>query len=260
MGARLDQHFLISESARDAIIEAADVRSGETVIEIGPGRGILTGALLSRGAKVVAIEMDDRLSEKLPALFEGKGDFRVIGADFLKLDLAELGQGPVKFVANLPYSVGTPILQRILYWPHWTQAVLMFQKEVAERITAEPGNADYGLLTLSVLARARAEIVLEVGRESFAPRPKVASAVMRLTRHEAPLIKTEAHEKLFFRIAKAAFGQRRKMASGLIARALGLERSAVIEALAGLGLNPACRAQEIPFDAYLALVEKLGPA
>lgn len=260
MGARLDQHFLVSEAARDAIIEAADVRPGETIIEIGPGRGILTGALLARGAKVVAVEMDDKLCQRLPALFEGKGDFRAIGADFLKLDLAQLGEGPVKFVANLPYSVATPILQRILYWPHWTQAVLMFQKEVAERITAGPGGGDYGLLTLSVLARARAEIVLEVGRESFAPRPKVASAVVRLTRHAAPLIEGEAREKLFFRIAKAAFGQRRKMASGLIARALDMERSAVIEALVRRGLKPTCRAEEIPFDTYLALVEKLCPA
>lgn len=259
MGARLDQHFLVDERARDAIVSAADVRPGETVVEIGPGRGILTGALLARGAQVVAVEMDNRLAEKLPALFPGHAALRVVNADFLKLDLAELGDGPVKFVANLPYSVATPILQRILYWPRWTQAVLMFQKEVAERITAEPGGGDYGLLTLSVQARARAEMILELGRESFAPRPKVASAVVRLTRHTAALIETEAREKMFFRVAKAAFGQRRKMASGLIARALNMERKDVVEALERRGLKPGCRAEEIPFDAYLSLVQELCP-
>jgi 16S rRNA (adenine1518-N6/adenine1519-N6)-dimethyltransferase len=258
MPARLGQHFLIDEGVRDAIVAAADVRPGERVLEIGPGRGMLTGPLLRRAREVLAVEMDDVLAPALPArMGELAARLRLVHADFLKLDLTELGEGPFKLVANLPYSVATPILQKVLPWPGWTSAVLMFQKEVAERIAAASGDGRYGMLTLSVLVFAEPELLLEVPRESFAPRPKIASAVVRLTRRAAPLL-GERERELFFRVARAAFGERRKMAAGPLSRALGLDRGKVARALESAGLKPTCRAEEIPFAAFLKLPGALG--
>lgn len=257
MRARLGQHFLVSEEVRDAIVAAAAIAPSDRVVEIGPGRGMLTRALLSRAAEVVAVEMDERLAEGLEREFAGERRLKVIGRDFLKLGLDELGEGPFKFVANLPYAVATPMLQRILPWPRWTSAVLMFQKEVAERITAGSGSSRYGLLTLSVLLHARAETVLEVPRECFRPRPKVSSAVLRFLRRSEPLL-SGARQDSFFRVARAAFGQRRKMAAGLIARALGIPRARAAEALIRCGAQPSWRAEEIPLEAYLRLPSELG--
>lgn len=259
MGARLDQHFLIDKDARDRIVGAADLAAGELVVEIGPGRGVLTEALLRLGVKLTSVELDDRLALLLSKKFEKEADFKLVNADFLRLDLdSSLGTAGVKFVANLPFSVATPILQRILAWPHWTQAVLMFQKEVAERIISGiGGGADYGLLALSVMTRADAELLMIVPRESFAPRPKVASAVVRLVRKPSCFAGAK-EEKDFFRVAKAAFGQRRKMAANPIASTLGLPRPLVVEALRRCGVDPSSRAEQIPLEAYLRLPKELG--
>ena len=219
MPARLGQHFLIDPSARDSIARAAMVSDGP-ILEIGPGKGFLTEALLAGGAQLTAVEMDEVLAAGLSKRWEAEPRLRLIRADFLKLDLAELGVGPFTIAANLPYSVASPILQKLLLWPRWSWAVLMFQKEVAERITAAPGGPDYGLLTLSVLARAEAQRLLDVPREAFAPRPKVASAVVGLRRREIALVPPEK-EEAFFRAARAAFSQRRKMAANPLAQALG---------------------------------------
>jgi 16S rRNA (adenine1518-N6/adenine1519-N6)-dimethyltransferase len=257
MGARLDQHYLVDAAVRDAIAAAADIGPHDSVLEIGPGRGILTSALAGRAGAVVAVELDELLAAQLPAALGSPANLRVVNADFLEFDLESLGPGPWRIAANLPYAVGTPILQRLLPWPHWTTAVLMFQKEVAERIAARPGGADYGLLTLSVMVHAEAELLLEVSRESFRPRPRVASAVVLLRRRPQPLVPAAEREG-FFRAAKTAFGQRRKMALGVLARGLGLERERVAGAFAELGISPSARAEEIPFELWRALARRLG--
>src|SRR3989338_5930990 len=172
MGAKLGQHFLIDEGVRDAIVAAAELDAGEQAVEIGPGKGILTRAILESGAKLIAVEMDGSLALALARRFSCEPRLRVIHSNFLKLDSSELGAQSVKFVANLPYAVGTPILQRILSRHLWTSAVLMFQKEVAERITAQPGGPDYGLLTLSTLLYAEAELLMEAPKTCFSPRPR----------------------------------------------------------------------------------------
>ena len=257
MGARLDQHYLVDASVRDAIAAAAGVAPGDSVLEIGPGRGILTVALLPRARTVVAVELDELLAAQLHAALGGPANLRVVNADFLEFDLESLGPGPWKIAANLPYAVATPILQRLLPWPRWDTAVLMFQKEVAERIAARPGGADYGLLTLSVAIHAEAELLLEASRESFRPRPKVASAVVLLRRRPEPLVPA-AEQAAFFRVAKVAFGQRRKMALGVLARGLGLDRETVGAAFAELGIAPSARAEEIPFELWRALARALS--
>jgi 16S rRNA (adenine1518-N6/adenine1519-N6)-dimethyltransferase len=187
----------------------------------------------------------------------GPANLRVVNADFLEFDLESLGPGPWKIAANLPYAVATPILQRLLPWPHWSVAVLMFQKEVAERIAARPGGADYGLLTLSVGIHASAELVLEFSRESFRPRPKVASAAVLLTRRTEPLVPA-VEQAAFFRVAKVAFGQRRKMALGVLARGLNLGREKVAGAFAALGIAPSARAEEISLELWRSLARMLA--
>ncbi len=256
MGARLDQHYLVSETIRDSIIAAARLRDRDAVIEIGPGRGILTGELITRAADLTAIEMDDRLAKGLEEKYGDSPGFTLLHSDFLKVDLSSLGRGPYKIVANLPYAVATPILQRLLDWSGWTVAVLMFQKEVAERIVAVPGSRDYGVLTLSVNLKASAERLFDAAPDDFRPRPKVESSVVRFTRlPEARLGAVE--EKAFFRVVKAAFGQRRKMAAKLIAKNLGLPREKVSAALESMGVSPRCRAEEIPFEVFLKLSQSL---
>lgn len=258
MGARLGQHFLVDESVRDSIVAAARLTGRETVLEIGPGAGALTGELLRQAARVVAVELDERLAQALPArVGAGAERLQVVRRDFLAADLDSLGGGPFVVVGNLPYAVAGPILQRLLAWPRWETAVLMFQKEVAERVAASPGGPDYGLLTLSVLLRAVPERVTQAGRLCFSPPPKVDSAVVRLKRREKALAEGAA-EAAFFRVAKAAFEQRRKMAAGPIAAALGRPRAEVAAALERLGAAPTARAQELPFELYLALPAALG--
>lgn len=259
MGAKLDQHFLIDPGARDVIIAAANIGAGESVVEIGPGKGVLTRELLKRGGRVTAIELDRGLAENLERELGDHPDFLVMRGDFLKLELGHLGPGPHKIVANLPYAVATPILQLILAWDSWTSAVLMFQKEVAERLGAGAGDSGYGLLALSVWLRAEVEWVAEVGRRSFSPPPRVDSAVVRLRRRSDPLV-SGADEKAFFRVARAAFSQRRKMAVGVLSKALGLEREGVAAVFRGLGVSPEARAETIPPEVYLRLPELLGKA
>lgn len=249
--ARLSQHFLADEASRDAIVAALQAAPGESVLEIGPGRGVLTGPLLDGGARVTAVELDDRLSRSLDEKLGPRG-LSLVHADFLELDLARLGEGPFAVIANLPYAVGTPILQKLLPWTGWTRAVLMFQKEVALRLCAAPGGADFGLLTLSTLLWAEPEYLLDVPAAGFRPPPKVDSGVVRLRRRASPLLAVERHAA-FFRVAKAAFEHRRKMAAGVLASASGKPRVEVEALFARLGVPAQARPENISVDAWIAL-------
>ncbi len=260
MPARLGQHFLVDGGARDRIVSCVAAEKGRRVLEIGPGRGVLTRALLAAGAEVTAVEMDERLAESLQKEFSGVPCFRLFRADFLTLDLAELGsaaEGAFAIAANLPYSVASPILQKILPWRLWDEAVLMFQKEVAMRVAAEPGTADYGILTLSAWLYAETEILFDVGPRSFSPPPRVDSSVVRLVRRTEPKL-APARQPAFFRLAKAAFSQRRKMAQTPIAQAFGISKGEAARMLADCGLPVSSRAQDIPPEAYALLADKFA--
>jgi len=255
--AKLGQHFLTDQGALDDIVRAAGVRPGDAVLEIGPGRGALTKPLLAAGAKVVAVEADDAFAAALPGLLKTPERLTVVGEDFLRFDLATLGPGPWLVVGNLPYAVGTPILQKVLLWDRWTTATLMFQKEVGLRLVSETGGPDYGLLSLSVKIRADAELALELAPASFRPRPKVDSAVVLFRRLETPRV-PPANEKKFWLLAKTAFGQRRKMAASVLSKALRRPRAEVEAAFASAGVAADARPEHIPFEAWAALAARLS--
>lgn len=212
----LGQNFLLDLNLTGKIARAADDLASSTIVEVGPGPGGLTRALLFNGAaKVIAIERDERC---LPALEEISahypGRLEIVAADALKADLAALaGRGrPVRIVANLPYNIGTELLIRWLAaqeWPPFYRSMtLMFQREVAERIVAKPGTSAYGRLGVLAGWRTEAKILFDVPRQAFTPPPKVTSSVVQLFPREAPL---KADLSALERITRTAFGQRRKM-------------------------------------------------
>jgi 16S rRNA (adenine1518-N6/adenine1519-N6)-dimethyltransferase len=211
----LGQNFLLDLNLTGKIARTAGALEETTVIEVGPGPGGLTRALLMHGApKVVAIERDERCLAALAEIAERyPGRLEVIAGDALKTDFAALAAGgKVKIVANLPYNIGTELLVRWLTtrdWPpYWTSMTLMFQREVAERIVAAPGSPSYGRLGVLAGWRAEARIAFDVPPQAFTPPPKVTSSVIHLVPRAAPL---PADLKALERVTEAAFGQRRKM-------------------------------------------------
>ncbi|PCI38004.1 MAG: ribosomal RNA small subunit methyltransferase A [Elusimicrobia bacterium] len=256
MPARYDQHFLIDEAAADTIVSAAGIGAGDPVIEIGPGAGVLTRRLLDRGAASTVVEVDDKLIPGLTQRFGEHENFSLVHSDFLKLNLDELPK-EATIISNLPYSVGTPILQRLLDWPQWDVAVLMLQKEVVDRILSDPGSRAYGILTLSVAIKADTEHICDVGPECFQPPPKVSSSVMRLHRYPKMRLPDTLREKDFFRIVRAAFSQRRKMAAKSIAAVLGMPRADVDAAFAATGLSLSARAETLSLDEFVSLAARL---
>jgi 16S rRNA (adenine1518-N6/adenine1519-N6)-dimethyltransferase len=255
--AKLGQHFLTDRGALDDIVRASGARPGDRVLEIGPGRGALTRPLLDAGATVVAVEADQEFARALPGLLKTPDRLTVVDEDFLRFDLGSLPDGPWLVVGNLPYAVGTAILQKVLAWDRWTAAALMFQKEVALRAVSGTGGPDYGLLALSVKLRADAEIALDLPPSAFRPRPKVDSSVVLFRRLASPRLPPE-REKSFWRLAKAAFGQRRKMAAGVLAHALNRPRAEVEAAFAAAGISPEARPETIPFEAWAVLAGSLA--
>ncbi|MDE2512287.1 MAG: ribosomal RNA small subunit methyltransferase A [Elusimicrobia bacterium] len=254
--AKLGQHFLTDQGALEDIVRAAGVRPGDAVLEIGPGRGALTKPLLDAGAKVFAVEADDAFAAALPGQLKTPERLTVVHEDFLRFDLASLGAGPWLVVGNLPYAVGTAILQKVLLWDRWTTATLMFQKEVALRAVSGTGGPDYGLLALSVKLRADAELALELPPSAFRPRPKVDSAVVLFRRLESARLPADV-EKRFWLLAKTAFSQRRKMAASVLSKALHRPRAEVEAAFASAGVAPDARPEHIPFAAWAALAASL---
>ncbi len=254
----LGQNFLLDLNLTARIARAAGDLSTCDVLEIGPGPGGLTRGLLAEGARhVLAIEKDARC---LPALDEiaraCPGRLTVIQGDALQIDpLAHL-TAPIRIVANLPYNVGTELLVRWLTppaWPpFWQSLTLMFQREVAERITARPGSKAYGRLALLAQWRAQARIVLTLPPEAFSPPPKVSSAVVHITALPEP--RFPADPAMLERVVAAAFNQRRKM---LRAALRGLDPG-IEQRLARLGIPPTARAEEIGLEAFCALARDLA--
>jgi len=253
----LGQNFLLDLNLTRRIARAAGPLSGHTVIEVGPGPGGLTRALLMEGAdRVVTIERDARA---LPALAEISaaypGRLRVIEADALALDMAKLTQGPVKVVANLPYNVATALLVGwlTLPWPpFWSSLTLMFQKEVAERIVARPGSGAYGRLSILAQWRARCRRLFDVDRRAFTPPPAVTSSVVEII----PLPEPEdaPAPAALEAVTRAAFGQRRKMLRSSLKAAASDPEALCARA----GIDPTRRAEELTIEDFCRLARCLA--
>jgi 16S rRNA (adenine1518-N6/adenine1519-N6)-dimethyltransferase len=246
----LGQNFLLDLNLTGKVARAAGDLSGRTVIEVGPGPGGLTRALLMHGAqRVVAVERDERC---LPALAEISehypGRLEVVSGDALKTDISSLASGPVKIVANLPYNIGTELLVRWLTvadWPPFYESLtLMFQREVAQRIVARPGGEAYGRLAILAGWRTEARTVFDIPPQAFWPPPKVTSSVVHLVPRQNPL---PADVGRLGRITEAAFGQRRKMLRQSL-KAIGGERL-----LAATGIDGSRRAETLSVEEFVAL-------
>jgi 16S rRNA (adenine1518-N6/adenine1519-N6)-dimethyltransferase len=254
----LGQNFLFDLNLTSKIARASGPLAGVTVVEVGPGPGGLTRALLMEGARrVIAIERDARC---LPALSEiaaaYPGRLEVIHGDALKADMRSLtGNEPARIVANLPYNVATPLLTGWLAaepWPPWWQSLtLMFQREVAERIVATPAErVDYGRLGVLCGWRTQADILFDVPASAFVPPPKVTSSIVHLVPRAEPL---PCALKSLERVTQAAFGQRRKMLRQSL-KSLGVPPE---QLLTQAGLPPTARAEEIPVAGFVALANAL---
>ena len=231
MSKKLGQNFLIKRGIVDEIVHAAELTVGEPVLEVGPGIGTLTQGLAQSGADVTAIELDRRLLEVLDTTLASYDNVRIIHGDVLKLDVPTImNHKPFKVVANLPYYITTPIIMSLLESKlPIERLVVMVQKEVALRMIAKPGTKDYGALSVAVQYYTEPDIVLDVPPKSFLPAPAVTSSVIRcVLRDKLPVDVID--EKLFFRVVKAGFAQRRKTFSNTM-KTTGLTRDRIEELL-----------------------------
>jgi 16S rRNA (adenine1518-N6/adenine1519-N6)-dimethyltransferase len=256
----LGQNFLLDLNLTGRIARAAAPLAGGTVIEVGPGPGGLTRSLLAEGAeRVVAVEKDSRALAALEEVRAASGGrLELVEGDALATDLSAFtGGGPAKIVANLPYNIATALLLQWIRaepWPPWWEMlVLMFQREVAERIVAVPGEDAYGRLGVICGWRTEAKILFDVPPQAFVPPPKVTSSVVRLVPRKDPL---PCRLGDLERVTQAAFGQRRKMLRQSL-KSLGADAGALLEAA---GISPTARAEEIDVAGFVALAGALAGA
>jgi 16S rRNA (adenine1518-N6/adenine1519-N6)-dimethyltransferase len=254
----LGQNFLLDLNLTARIARAAGTLAGVTVLEIGSGPGGLTRALLALGAaRVIGVERDERAIAALQEIAERyPGRLDVIKDDALTFDpRSRLDRGPVRIVANLPYNIATALLVSWVCtepWPPWYDAaILMFQREVAERIVAAPGSKSYGRLSVLVQWRCEARILFDVNPAAFAPPPKVTSSLVHLVPRPRPLT---CDRKMLETVTQAAFGQRRKMLRQSL-RSLGADEAAL---LAAADLSPTARAEDIPIAGFVSLARALA--
>ncbi|MFL5649245.1 MAG: 16S rRNA (adenine(1518)-N(6)/adenine(1519)-N(6))-dimethyltransferase RsmA [Chloroflexota bacterium] len=253
----LSQNFLADPDVLDAILAEADPAPGRRVLEIGPGLGLLTGALVASGAEVTAVELDRGLAAFLRDRFEGVETLRLIEGDALDQDLVGLVAPPYDVVANLPYHITSPILHALLGRPPRPERlVLMVQREVAERIAAPPGKMSY--LSVFVQYHARVRIAVHVPAAAFEPEPAVESAVIVVEPYDADDRLDPETEDELWRLVQAAFRERRKMLHNVLARQLPVDAGRVEAALATAGIDPDRRPQTLAVGEWLALREALG--
>lgn len=251
----LGQNFLFDEQLLDRIAAIPGPLVGERVLEIGPGPGGLTRALLRAGADVTAIERDHRCIAPLGELADAYGGrLRVEEGDAMAIDHADLVGGPCHIVANLPYNVGTALLVRWLIdesWPpFWKSLTLMFQREVADRIVAEPGSGTYGRLSVLSQWRSHAKLAMKVHRSAFTPPPKVMSAIVHIVPRQAP---DGVDARLLGRLTEAAFGQRRKMLRQSLKGMPG-----ALEAMNRAGIDPQRRPEQLSVREFVELAGNIG--
>lgn len=256
----LGQHFLVDRGALARIVAAADLREDDTVIEVGPGPGILTRELLPRAGRVIAVEKDERMAALLAGELGNQRKLAVVPGDILQLDLEELlldhgGAPPYKVVANLPYYAAAPIIRHFLEATARPRLlVVMLQREVAQRVVARPGAM--GLLSVATQLYAAPRLVSVVRAGSFYPAPKVDSAIVRLDVRERPQVEADDVQG-FFRVVRAGFSAPRKQLANSLAQGLGMERLQVALALEAAGLSPRRRAEGLSLEEWAVVCQAL---
>lgn len=261
---KFGQNFLIDGHVLGKIIAAADITKEDFVLEIGPGIGTMTQYLSEAAGRVLAVEIDRMLIPILHETLAGYENVEILNEDILKVDIAALveeknGGKPIKVVANLPYYITTPIIMGLLEQHVPVKSItVMVQKEVAQRMQAQPGSKEYGALSLAVQYYCEPYIAANVPPNCFIPRPKVGSAVIRLTAHEKPPVET-VNEKLMFQIIRASFNQRRKtLANGLNnAPELDLTKEEIAAAIEELGVPAGVRGETLTLAQFAQLADLL---
>jgi 16S rRNA (adenine1518-N6/adenine1519-N6)-dimethyltransferase len=246
---RFGQNFLVERGYLAKIVEAVGLNPGDTVYEVGPGLGTLSRALAEAGARVVSIEMDRRLEAVYAETLAGL-PVQVIWGDALDFDWTAVPTQSL-FAGNLPYNIATPLITRLLLAGRFRQIVALVQKEVALRMTAQPGTAEYGLLSLRVQYHALVRRVVDLPPGAFFPPPKVTSSVVRLTPNSSP-----DHPELF-RLIEAAFARRRKTLVNAL-KAGGYPAELVIQALLALGLSPQVRGEALSLQQFEQLLLRIS--
>lgn len=260
MRVKWSQNFLADRGVARKCVNALELGGGETVLEIGPGRGVLTSLLLDAAAEVIAVEIDPELAEGLETRFSGL-PLTVVRSDFLEADLdawEALRRPGLKVIGNLPYAVTSPILQKLLAWPKWETAVVMMQKEVGDRILAKPGGKEYGVLTVSVQSRCRTERVFNVSPRCFRPAPQVDSVVLRLRPLAEPLVPA-AFQPKFFSVVRAGFAHRRKTVLNSLGHEIDRPAAELREVLERSKIDPGARAETLSIADFKRLTEILYP-
>ena len=262
---RFGQNFLVDARVLDKIIQSAGVTKEDCVLEVGPGIGTMTQALSEAARQVVAVEIDDHLIPILQETLKECPNVKVIHGDILKTDVKAIADKynegcPLHVIANLPYYITTPIIMGLFESGVPLKSItIMVQKEVADRMKAEPGTKDYGALSLAVQYYAEPYLVANGPPNCFIPRPNVGSAVIRLTRHEQPPVQV-ADEKLMFRLIRAAFNQRRKTLANSLNNSpeLFFPKEQIQEAIAALDVSPSVRGEALSLEQFAQLANLLS--
>ena len=265
----LGQNFITDKNVIERIVEGAGPTEDDLVIEIGPGIGVLTAEAAQQAAKVVAIEIDSKLIPILDETLAEYDNVEVINQDILKTDLNGIideqrakgsFSGDVKIIGNLPYYITTPIIMHILENSIRAESItVMMQKEVADRIKASPGNKTYGAISAAVQYYCEVEQVVSVPKEVFVPRPKVDSAVLKLTiRDKKPVDLID--EKAFFTCIKSCFGQRRKTLLNSLTGTYGLPKDEIRRILEEAGIDPVRRAETLDMNEFAAIANGVAAA
>ena len=254
---RLGQNFLVDANIVRGIVEAVGAKPGDRILEIGPGIGTLTQGLAESGAEVTAVELDKKLPAVLAETLAGYNNVRIVPGDILKVNIPEImGDGPFKVAANLPYYITTPILMALLE-KHLPMSILvtMVQKEVALRMIAKPGGKAYGALSVAVQYYTKPHIAFDVPPRSFIPAPEVDSVVIVCDVREKPAVEVQ-DEKMFFKVVKAAFGQRRKTIANAM-KGAGFTRDTIEAAFAKSEIDNKRRGETFTLKEFAALADAM---
>lgn len=254
---KFGQNFLVDANIVRGIVDSAEAGPGDKILEIGPGIGTLTQGLAESGAEVIAVEIDKKLPAVLAETLKGYDNVTIVPGDILKVNIREImGEGPFKVAANLPYYITTPILMALLeqHLPI-THIVTMVQKEVAERMVAKPGSRIYGALSVAVQYYTEPYIAYDVPPRSFIPAPEVDSVVIACKVRETPAVAVK-DEKVFFRVVKAAFGQRRKTISNAM-KGAGFDKEQIAAAFEKAGIDAGRRGETFSLEEFGRLADAL---